>query len=365
MKIVADPNIPFVRDAFEPLGDVVLVSGREMNAASVRDARALLVRSVTRVDSSLLAGSQVQFVATATIGTDHVDLDYLKKHGIGFASAAGSNANSVAEYVIAAMLELGHKRRFRLRDLTLGVVGVGNVGRKVVQYATALGMRVLSNDPPLERAGHGGFVPLDRVLAESDIITVHVPLTRSEPDATYHLFGKQFGNFILLNTSRGSVVDNPALRDALSVGKSHGAVLDVWENEPAIDAELLKLVDIGTPHIAGYSFDGKVNGTVMIYQALCRHFGLAADWKTSLPAGQQMQVRVKPGEDDEDVILRVTRQCYQIMGDDAALRWNVSAFDDLRAKYPVRREWFNTHVMLEGAGESLHGKLSVLGFRVC
>ena len=262
MKIVADPNIPFVREAFAALGEIQLVPGRQIRAETVRDAELLLVRSITPVTPALLEGSRVKFVATATIGTDHVDLGYLASRDVGFASASGSNANSVAEYVVAGLLELARRRKFRLREKTLGVVGVGNVGRRVVRYAEALGMRVLQNDPPRQRAeALAHFVSLDRLLAEADIVTAHVPLVREEPEATFHLIDRDVlfslsRRPILVNTARGAVVDNRALLPAIAGGKLGGVVLDVWENEPDISGELLAVVDLGTPHIAGYSFDG-------------------------------------------------------------------------------------------------------------
>lgn len=362
MKIVADPNIPFVREAFGPLGEVALVPGRDMTPAAVVDADALLVRSVTPVNAALLAHSRVRFVATATIGTDHVDEPWLREHGIGFASAAGSNANSVAEYVIAALLELAGDRQQRLRGQTLGVIGVGNVGRKVVRYAEALGMRVLPNDPPRARAeGASEFVDLEELLTASDIVTCHVPLMRSGPDATHHLLGRdRLGSFTLINTARGAVVDNRALLTT----DLPGLVLDVWEGEPRILPGLIEKTDIATPHIAGYSFDGKVNGTVMIYRALCAHFGVAAAWQPAMPAGQSLTVRVTDGEDEEAVLRRVVRQCYAIRQDDAALRADVGQFDQLRARYPMRREWFNTTLTLTGAFPAgLRHKLAALGFK--
>lgn len=358
MRILADPNIPFVREAFGPHGQVVLVPGRQMTAETVRDADALLVRSVTPVNESLLAGSRVQFVGTATIGTDHVDERYLAARGIGFASAAGSNANSVAEYVVVALLELAHRYKFRLRDKTLGVVGVGNVGSRVVRYARALGMRVLENDPPRQAAEQlPDFVSLDRVLAEADIVTVHVPLL----ETTRHMFCRDnLERFILINTARGAVVDNRALLKAIDANRVGGAVLDVWENEPNILAELLDVVDLGTPHIAGYSLDGKANGTRMIYEAFCRQFGLPATWRPSLPAGPRIEASVGSGEDEEDLLRRLLRQVYDICADDAALRANVGGFDKLRAEYRVRRE-FHT---VELVGKRLPAVLGALGFRV-
>lgn len=339
MKIVADPNIPFAREAFGLLGDVALVPGREISPSTLRDVDALFVRSVTPVNAALLDGSRVRFVATATIGTDHVDAGYLKEQGIGFSSAAGSNANSVAEYVVAALLELAHRRKFDLRGKTLGVVGVGNVGGRVVRYAEALGMRVLQNDPPRQRTEASPiFVSLDQICSESDIITLHVPLTREGLERTFHLFDKsrleslEQRRPILINTARGAVVDNRALLRAIDGDRIGGAVLDVWENEPNILPELLDVVDIGTPHIAGYSFDGKVNGTRMIYEAACRHFGMETVWRPVLPAVRAIDLS---GE-----LRDVVRRMYDIVVDDAALRANIRGFDKLRAQYPVRREFW-------------------------
>jgi len=373
MKIAADPNIPFVQEAFGPLGNVRLVPGREITAGTVSDADILLVRSVTPVNAALLDGSRVKFVATATIGFDHIDREYLSQKGIGFASAQGSNANSVAEYVVAAMLELAHRHKFRLRDKTLGVVGVGNVGSRVVRYAEALGMRVLQNDPPRQRSETlKHFVGIDQVLAEADIITLHVPLVRGGEDATFHLFDKdRLGALerrrpILINSSRGAVVDNKALLKAIDGERLGGVVLDVWENEPNILPELLDVVDLATPHIAGYSFDGKVNGTRMIYEAVCGFFKLAPTWKPTLPPPPvpRIEHRIESAEDDEDALREVISRVYDITADDAALRKNVRMFDKLRAEYPVRREFFNTELVLRGASKELRAKCAALGFRM-
>lgn len=373
MKIVADPNIPFVREAFSSLGDIQLVPGRTIFATDVRDAEILLVRSVTPVNAALLEGSKVAFVATATIGTDHIDTEYLAQRGIGFASASGSNANSVAEYVVAAMLELAHGLKFRLREKTLGVVGVGNVGSRVVRYADTLGMRVLQNDPPRQRVEKSGaFVSLEEVLAESDILTLHVPLTESGPDATFHLLdGLRLSALaqkpILINTARGGVVDNDALLNAIEQGKLGGTVLDVWESEPNISKPLLAKVDIGTPHIAGYSFDGKVNGTTMIYQAVCQFLGRKPTWDPAplmpKPAVPKINVNPKVGEDEESVLRDAIRQVYDIRKDDATLRARTDEFDKLRADYPVRREFMNTRVEAKGVPDSLLKKLRALGFQ--
>ncbi|HTS16830.1 MAG TPA: 4-phosphoerythronate dehydrogenase [Verrucomicrobiae bacterium] len=390
MKIVADPNIPYVSEAFGPLGDVQLVPGRQIGPEVVREADALLVRSVTPVNPALLAGSTVRFVATATIGFDHIDREYLSRQGIGFASAQGSNANSVAEYITAGMLELGSRHNFRVRDKVLGVVGVGNVGSRVVRYAEALGMRVLQNDPPRERAEYtaisspqpspprgagarrSAFVSLDEVVSRADIITLHVPLTREGEDATFHLFDKERLDAlearkpVLFNSSRGAVVDNKALLKAID-GERLGCVgLDVWENEPNILAELLDVVDIGTPHIAGYSFDGKVNGSRMIYEALCGFFRLTPKWVPTLPPPlvPRIEHRVEDADNEEETLRQVIRQVYDINRDDAALRKSVRQFDKLRADYPVRREFFNTELVLRGAGKELRAKFAALGFKL-
>ena len=364
MKIVADPNIPFVREAFAALGQVELVPGRSVAPERIRDAAALLVRSVTPVHAGLLTGSSVRFVATATIGTDHVDEVYLATRGIGFASAAGSNANSVAEYIVAALLELAHRHKFRLRDKTLGVVGVGNVGSRVVRYAEVLGLRVLQNDPPRQQAENlPDFVTLEQTLTQADIVTVHVPLL----ETTRHMFHHDnLEKFILLNTARGAVVDNRALLKAIDGDRIPAAVLDVWENEPTISPELLDVVDLGTPHIAGHSFDGKVTGTRLIYEAACKHFGFAPTWQPVLPPPvvPLIELSVSSGEDDEDVLYRVVKRVYDITVDDTALRKNVPAFDKLRTDYPVRREFFNTELVLRGASDDLRAKCASLGFKI-
>jgi len=372
MKIVADPNIPFVQEAFGALGEVRLVSGREINTDAVRDADVLLVRSVTPVNAAMLEGSQVKFVATATIGTDHIDEDYLRQRGIGFASAQGSNANSVAEYIIAALLEIAHRQKFRLRDKTLGVVGVGNVGTRVVRYAEALGMRVLQNDPPRQRAEKlPHFVSLERVFAEADIITLHTPLARTGPDAAFHLIDRdklallEQRRPVIMNTARGAIVDNKALLKAIDGEWLGGVVLDVWEGEPNISPELLDVVDFGTPHIAGYSFDGKVNGAQMIHRAVCEFFKITPTWVPTLPPGTvpRIELTASSGENDEEVLRRVVRRVYDIATDDAALRKSIRTFDEQRANYPVRREFFNTELVLRGASETLTAKFARLGFK--
>jgi len=380
LKIVADENIPFVASAFAGVGQVRLIAGRELDASAVKDADVLLVRSVTPVNEQLLDGSRVRFVATATIGTDHVDEVYLKSRNIGFASAPGSNSNSVAEYVVAALLVLADRFGWRLDQKAIGVVGVGNVGSKVAAKCRGLGLCVLENDPPLQQAtGEPRFIELDELLQQSDIVSVHVPLTKASRYATYHMIDQQFidrlrSGALVVNTSRGAVADTQSLKAALRSGRLH-AVLDVWEGEPAIDAELAAQVDLGTAHIAGYSLDGKINGLWMIYEAVCKYFGIEPSWRASSvlppPAVPCIELDCRSG-DEQALILEAVRQVYDIEADHAALRRIVDVaehdrgayFDTLRKTYRVRREFFNTTVRAEGGEASLLEKLAALGFKI-
>jgi len=380
MRIVADANIPFVRECFSPAGDVEVLSGRDITPAVVAKADALLVRSITPVNEKLLAGSRVRFVATATIGFDHVDRSYLERNNIGFASAPGSNANSAAEYIIAALLELAWGHGLRLEGMSIGVIGVGNVGSRVVRKCEALGMRVLQNDPPLQRqTGDSKYVPLD-ALYDCDFITLHTPLSHEGMDKTFHLAGDAFFSSlkqgaIFLNASRGAVTDTQALKAALRAGRLRAAVLDVWEGEPCIDTELLAVVDLGTPHIAGYSYDGKIAGTIMIYQAFCNYFGLPVklDAGDFLPPPEVPRLEMHiGGATEEELLARAVEQVYSIRCDDRDLRQVVDQprenqgrfFDSLRTNYPIRREFHNTMVVLDPGRESLARKLKGIGFNV-
>ena len=380
MKTVCSTSMPLVREAFETLGDVVIRDGRAIGPADVRDAELLAIRSTTRVDRGLLEGSAVRFVGTATIGTDHMDLPYLEQAGIRWCFAPGCNANSVSEYVTAALLCLAGRRGLCLEGKTLGVIGVGNVGRLVVEKAHTLGLRVLANDPPrARREGLAGFVELQTVLAESDIVTFHVPLTREGPDATAHMAGRALferlkPGCIFLNAARGAVVDTDALLFALDRGIVAHAVIDTWEGEPRYRVALLDRVDLGTPHIAGHSFEGKVMGTVMVYREACAFLGRPAVWTPDdlLPAPQVPDVRVDAaGRGDEEVLRELVRQVYDIEGDDHRLRACregpercAAHFDALRRHYPERREFRFTRVHLRNASETLAHKVAGLGFKL-
>ena len=379
MRIVCDQNIPYAARAFGRLGEVTLVEGRALSAQSVREADALLVRSVTPVNAGLLDGSRVRFVGTATIGFDHVDVAYLAGRGIGFATAAGSNANSVAEYVVAALLEVAADLGWDLASKALGVVGVGNVGRRVVRYAEALGMPVLPNDPPRRRAEGGShWVDLATVCTEADVVTLHVPLTRTGEDATLHLFdagriARMKPGAMLINTARGAVVRGDALRGALEAGELAAAVLDVWEGEPDIDTALLERVALGSPHVAGYSLDGKAAGVQMMHDALCGHFGVVDAWdvRSLLPAPQTPEVAVDGTADPPTALRDALRGVWDLRRDDAALRemrdrppeQRGRYFDRLRKDYPVRREWHNTRTQVVPPRAEIARTLANLGFR--
>ncbi len=378
MKIVADGNIPFVKECFSSIGEVEVVSGREMTANVVREADVLLVRSVTPVNKKLSAGSKVKFVGTATIGFEHIDVEHLKNNNIGFASASGSNANSVAEFIVGSLLEVGKKHKIKLEGKSIGIIGVGNVGSRVEKKCAALGMKIKLNDPPLQRQMKDKkYRPIEE-LFDCDIITLHTPLTFEGIDKTFHLADDKFfkslkDGCVFINTSRGAVHETEALKDAISSKKLGAVILDVWEDEPNIDAELLEMVDIGTPHIAGYSLDGKVAGMIMIYKAVCEYFGIKAeyDMESFLPEAKVPQLKVAVKDIDEQEVLRQTvAAVYDIKKDDANLRWMLDRtmgkrgvfFDDLRKNYPVRREFQNTKVVVKG--DSISEKLRGIGFEV-
>jgi erythronate-4-phosphate dehydrogenase len=379
MKIIADANIPFVRECFSSIGEVTVVGGREMTPWVVADADVLLVRSITPVGVDLLAGSKVRFVATATIGFDHIDVDYLRQNKIGFMSAPGSNANSAAEYVMAGLLEIGRRRDVDLESKSIGVIGVGNVGGRVAQKCAALGMQVYLNDPPLQRrTGDPTYLPIQE-LYDCDFITPHTPLTFGGMDKTYHLVDEEFFSSLkdgctFVNASRGGVVDSVALKAAIRSGRLKAVMLDVWENEPNIDAELLSMVDIGTPHIAGYSLDGKIAGLIMIYKATCEYFGLEPRFEAGdfLPEPEVPEVTLGlESSDEQQALSHAVRAVYSIERDDKNLREALDKpaeemgrhFDALRKNYPVRREFKNTSVVLQGTSSTLADKLKGIGFR--
>ena len=374
MKIVCDSKIPFLRGVFEPWAQVLYLPGGDTTPAAVRDADALLTRTRTRCDAALLDGSSVKVIASATIGYDHIDTSWCGSHGILWRNAPGCNASSVEQYVAAALCTLSRRHGFPLAGCTLGVVGVGHVGSRVVRMAAALGMKVLMCDPPRARKeGADGFVGLDEIIARSDIVSLHVPLTRTGIDATWHLLdaarlGAMRPDQWLINTSRGPVVDGAALKAALQAGSLRGAVLDVWEDEPNPDPGLLALADIATPHIAGYSADGKAAGTAAAVRAVAEVLDLPLkDWApAAIPApAQPLSFEIDArGRTLSGVLSEAVLYTYNIVADDAALRADAARFEALRGDYPIRREPGAFSVRLIGGTGEMAERLSALGFRL-
>ena len=322
----------------------------------------------------MLKGSKVRFIASATIGYDHIDTDWCAANNIRWTNAEGCNSASVAQFITAALVHLARKYHFRFEDRTLVVIGVGNVGRKVVKVAEGLGMRVVINDPPLVKsAGLCGFVSLDGLLREADIITLHVPLTFTGEDRTFYIADEKFfskvnnGSFFF-NSSRGEVCSTEALKSALQKGSIKDAVCDVWENEPIIDKSLLNKIAIGTPHIAGYSMDGKAKGTEMVVKNLARFFGIPEllNWKpAAIPSPEPSTITLDNTRlSFQETISKAIESTYSIQQDDNNLRINPSDFEKLRGDYPFRREFHAYSVKLKKEDEKLTDSLKRLGFQV-
>lgn len=374
MKIVADENIPFVKECFSSVGEITTIHGRQITPEILKDADALLVRSITKVNKELLEGSNVKFVATATIGFEHIDIDYLTSKKIGFAAAPGSNANSVAEYMVSALLNLAEKYNFEISKKSIGIVGGGNVGSRAEKKAKAIGMKVVLNDPPLKRQTRDEkYRPIEEIY-DCDIVTLHTPLTKEGEDKTYHLADEKFfkslkKDVIFFNTCRGGVNDTQALKKAITSRKIKACVLDVWEKEPNIDVELLQIADFGTPHIAGYSYDGKIVGMIMIYNTFCKFFGTSPRFsaKDFLPKPQIERIIIT--EKEKNPLLSTVNMLYDIKQDDARLKLikNEPAekrgayFDSLRKNYPVRREFHNTIISVKD--KNLQKIFEGLGFK--
>ena len=379
MRIVADENIPLVNAFFGHMGEVVCLPGRTMTAADVRDADALIVRSVTKVNPALLAGSKVKFVGTCTIGVDHLDQSYLDANDIEWSSAPGCNANSVVEFVYAALCHLD----INWLPVKFGIIGCGNVGGLLYKRLKAQGVDVRCYDPNLNATQNPDLTSLEEVLA-CDVISMHTPLVTTGPHPSFHLLGRKElqqlkTGAVLINCGRGPVINNQALFDILGERHDLRVVLDVWEPEPDISLELLDKVLLGSPHIAGYSYDGKLNGTEMIYQALCRH--LDKNPQSSLgelvPPLANNELRIDESTEQSKAIFNIAKalikQVYDIAADDARLRAVArqalagqvvfgEGFDGLRKHYPVRREFHNYQVHLENISDADKEWLQVLGF---
>ncbi|UNG20631.1 4-phosphoerythronate dehydrogenase PdxB [Stutzerimonas zhaodongensis] len=379
MRILADENIPLVDAFFAEFGEIRRMPGRSINRAALEQADVLLVRSVTRVDRELLEGSAVRFVGTCTIGTDHLDIDYFEEVGISWASAPGCNARGVVDYVLGSLLALAEGEGAELEGRRYGVIGAGEVGGRLVEVLRGLGWDVRVCDPPRQAREVGEFVTLDEILTECDVISVHTPLTLDGEHSTFHLLDQSRLEQLrpgawLINAARGAVVDNAALREQLARRTDIQAVLDVWEGEPQVDVELAELCWIATPHIAGYSLEGKLRGTEQIYLAFCASRGLEptvelAELMPPAPLrGLAFDASIKPSD-----LLEITcRAVYDPRRDDAAFRRNLGndevqrrvAFDQLRKQYPSRREIDSLQIEITGGQPQLEQIVRALGATV-
>ena len=339
MKVVADIDVPFLKGVLEPYAEVLYKKGADINSTDVKDADALILRTRTKCNAELLEGSSVSLIATATIGTDHVDFDYCNAHGIQVHNAAGCNAGGVMQYVFSALYGITARKGIKIEGATLGIVGVGNVGKKVEQMARYLGFNVLRCDPPrAEAEGPEGFCSLDYLLENSQIVTMHVPLeesTRKMANETF--FALMQPGSIFINASRGEVVDEDALKMAFP--KFGAVVIDTWNDEPNVDMDLVEMVDIATPHIAGYSFQGKQMGTAMAVRAVANHFGLEPLYNffpEDEPGHEPVLLDLKGKNHGQ--IAAVFQYNYPIFTDDFRFRVEPNKFERLRSEYQYRRE---------------------------
>lgn len=378
MKLVIDANIPAADACFGGLGTLHRLPGREIRTADVADADALIVRSITQVDEALLANSRVAFVGTCTIGTDHIDLNYLSAQGIGFASAPGCNADAVVDYVLSSLVTVSEREGWPLLSRRVGIVGAGNVGSRLLTRLSGLGMEVLVCDPPrAEQEGPERFVDLDTLIEQCDILCLHTPLVKHGPHATYHLLNAErlqelAPQTVLVNAGRGDCIDGLALRSRLAGKGDITAILDVWEGEPGIDAGLRDLVALATPHIAGHSLDGKLRGTWMIQQALAAHWGHPLDLAFSdlCPPPALASLTLSQALPVEEALRLCIRAVYDVRRDHDTLQRNVmqqgvaKGFDHCRAHYPLRREFATLSVLLKKDARSLRAPLEGAGFEV-
>ncbi|MBA2925207.1 4-phosphoerythronate dehydrogenase PdxB [Pseudomonas sp. P7] len=376
MLIVADENIPLLDAFFQGFGEIRRVPGRSLDRATVEQADVLLVRSVTNVNRALLEGSKVRFVGTCTIGTDHLDLDYFKQTGIQWSSAPGCNARGVVDYVLGSLQTLAEIEGADLNQRTYGIVGAGEVGGRLVKVLKGLGWNVLVCDPPRQIAEGGDYVSLAQIIEQCDVISLHTPLTKSGNGSTWHLLDRQRLEQLkpgtwLINASRGPVVDNAALREVLLEREDLQAVLDVWEGEPEVDVDLADLCVLATPHIAGYSLEGRQRGTAQIYQAFCAYLGQEPSIHLSelLPALWLAEVHLNASTDPAWALATLCRSVYDPRRDDADFRRSLvgtvqeqrKAFDLLRKHYPERREIDGLSVRINGESAALSKIVSALG----
>lgn len=374
MKFVIDDKIPYIDGVFEPFGEVDYIKGADISASDIKLADALVTRTRTRCDRESLEGSELKVIATATIGYDHIDVDYCRGRSIEWSNAPGCNSGSVAQYIAAALVFLSNSRDIKLEGKKIGIIGVGNVGAKVAKVAEALGVIPLLNDPPRARVeGDDKFVSLNVIEEEADFITIHTPLNREGCDRTEHLVDSDFFKRLkrvpyIFNSSRGEVIDGAALKRALELKLVSGAVIDCWEHEPNIDLDLLKMVDISTPHIAGYSRDGKANGTEMSVRYISKILKLGIDsWRPlSIEppvGGADIEIDGIDSISIEESVKQAILKTYSINEDNLRLKSSVETFEVQRGDYPVRREFSAYRVTNRSISLELRSRLESLGFK--
>ena len=373
MKVIVDNKIPYIKGALEPFAEVLYLTGKDTTPEIANDADAIITRTRTICNKELLEGSSVKMIATATIGYDHIDTAYCEANGIEWTNAPGCNSWSVAQYIMAALHQLAFDKYLNLSELTIGVVGAGNVGSKVARLCETIGMKVLVNDPPRERAeGKKGFVPLEEIQREADIITFHTPLTYEGNDKTFHLADSDFfdackNGIVFINSSRGEVMDTSSVLKNIKSGKISSAIIDCWENEPDVDTGLLNLAYLATPHIAGYSKDGKANGTSMSVQAISRKFKLGIDnWQcTNVELPENTTIRIDgKSKTLQEIIGEAVLATYPIIVDSEKLKKSPETFEQQRGDYPVRREFPVYTIDAAYVEESTLQLLAKIGFNI-
>ncbi len=373
IRIIADSHIPLIKGILEPYAFIEYMPGEVIKQQNLKNTDALIIRTRTKCDSSLLKNTAIKFIASATIGTDHIDLDYCSRNNISVKNAPGCNSASVCQYIMSALISIAKKHKFSLQNKTIGIIGHGNVGIKVAKFAKVLGMNVLLNDPPKQNNNsHINYVSLDKIKRKADIISLHVPLTRSGQYKTQQLIDAKFisdisPDTILINSSRGEVVDETYLKVALKTGKINTTVLDVWNNEPDIDKELLELTEFGTPHIAGYSVDGKANGSAMVINKISSFFNFNLNnWHPdNLPCVKNRILNpLSFGKSDEEILYNIVLNTYDIQANNDILKLDPGKFENLRYKHPIRREYPFYKLSINGLSENLVKQLGDLGFNL-
>jgi erythronate-4-phosphate dehydrogenase len=373
MKVIIDNKIPFINGVLEPFCDVEYIEGAKISRSHLKDTDALIIRTRTKCCKELLDGSAVKFIATATIGFDHIDTQYCRENGIHWTNAPGCNSGSVQQWFMAALLHYANEFNIDLTKRTLGIVGLGNVGTKVLRFADSLGLKVLINDPPkVRREGACGYNNIQTLQKECDVLTFHVPLNRVGEDKTFHMVNKEFlkklnPKCLLINSSRGEVFDEDAILDYLEGKSNSNLILDVWEKEPSINQVLLHKTLIATPHIAGYSADGKANGTAMSVQALANFFDIPyKDWyPEDLPEPEHKILELDAKKKTRQSILtEAILHTYPIMRDDKELRQRIEGFEELRGGYPLRREPRGYSIRLRNDNRNYKVVFERLGFKI-